>query len=103
MAVQLAEGHTASYSQNGHTDLATAEESKDPIVEILSAFYAIPNQYHADLFESIREAAESRDLRRLLDAISDWAATAQLYADPDLTTELTDAPGDRPTPHKSLT
>ena len=95
MAVQLAEGSTVSYSQNGHDDLASAEESKYPIVEILSAFYAIPNQYHADLFDSIREAAESHDLRQLLDAISDWSATAQLYADPDLAAELTRAIGNR--------
>ena len=95
MAIQAAESPLETYTQNGYANSALADERKDPIIEILSAFYAIPKEYHADLFNSIQSAAESNDLRRLLDTISDWAATAQLYADPNLAADLTEAIGNR--------
>lgn len=65
----------------------------DPMVGILSAFYSIPDKYHAGLFDDFREAAETRDLRRLLDTISDWSATAELYADEHLTHTVQQAIG----------
>lgn len=67
----------------------------DPIVGILAAFYLIPNNYQNELFDDFREAAEARDLRGLLDAISDWSATAQLYDHPTLASDLRDAIGGR--------
>ena len=60
----------------------------DPMVNIMAAFYSIPSEYHADLFSDFRNAADSGDLRQLLDAISDWAATAELYADVPLMQEV---------------
>ena len=85
MAIQTAPTFAVPSAQNGHADNPHEEQSKD----------SIPDEYHPDLFDSIREAAVSHDLRRLLDTISDWAATAQLYADPDLAAELTEAIGAR--------
>lgn len=67
----------------------------DPMVGILSAFYSVPDKYHIDLFNDFREAAEARDLRRLLDTISDWVATAELYADEHLAQEVQQAIGER--------
>ena len=63
----------------------------DPMVGILSAFYSIPTEYLGDLFHDFDEAAEAKDLRGLLDAISDWSATAELYADEHLTREVNQA------------
>ncbi len=96
MALQTAESSLApspqnGSPQNGHAQNGYKERGEDPIVAILAAFYSLPEQYHADLFDSIRDAANSHDLRHLLDAISDWAATAQLYANPDLAADLTEA------------
>lgn len=65
------------------------------MVGILAAFYSVPAEYHNDLFNDFREAAEARDLRRLLDTISDWAATAELYADKHLAQEVQQAIGER--------
>lgn len=67
----------------------------DPMVGILAAFYLIPNEYQDGLFDDFRRAAEAHDLRRLLDTISDWSATAQLYDHPTLASELKDAIGGR--------
>ena len=67
----------------------------DPMVEILNAFYSIPSDYHADLFKDFRDVADAQDLRGLLDAISDWAATAELYAHPSLANDLREAIGGR--------
>jgi hypothetical protein len=67
----------------------------DPMAGILSAFYSVPAKYHYDLFNDFKEAAEARDLRRLLDTISDWAATAELYADKHLAQEVQQAIGER--------
>jgi len=94
MAVQTAGNPAATYAANGH-NTEHPEQSEDSIVTILAAFYTIPSEYHADLFSSIREAADAHDLRRLLEAISDWAATAQVYADATLASELTEAIGSR--------
>ena len=66
----------------------------DPMVGILAAFYSVPDEYHTALFNDFREAAEAKDLRRLLDAISDWAATAELYADKHLAQEVQQAIGE---------
>lgn len=60
----------------------------DPIVDIMAAFYHLPSGYHADLFNDFRDAAQSHDLRQLLDTISDWAATAELYSHSSLATDL---------------
>lgn len=67
----------------------------DPMVSILAAFYLIPNDYQNELFDDFREAAEAHDLRSLLDTISDWSATAQLYDHPTLASDLRDAIGGR--------
>jgi len=66
----------------------------DPMVGVLAAFYSVPAEYHDDLFNDFKEAAEARDLRRLLDTISDWAATAELYADERLAQEVQQAIGE---------
>ena len=95
MAVQTAEASAATAAQNGHANDAGQQQNSDPVVEILDAFYSIPDEYHPDLFSSFRDAADSHDLRRLLEAISDWAATAQLYTNPDLAAGLTEAIGTR--------
>jgi len=63
----------------------------DPMVGVLSAFSSIPAEYHANLFNDFKEAAEAKDLRKLLDTISDWAATAELYADEHLAQEVKQA------------
>ncbi len=86
--------------QQGHWHSSmSAEEpavlTADPMVDILAAFYAIPNEYQADLFNDFKVAADSQDLRSLLDTISDWAATAELYAHPALAADLQDAIGGR--------
>ena len=70
-------------------------ENFDPLVTILASFHAIPEGQRKALFESFREAAESEDLRQLLDAISDWAATAEMYADTSLRTEFVTAQAGR--------
>ena len=67
----------------------------DPMVGILAAFYSVPAEYHAALFNDFKEAAEAKDLRRLLDTISDWAATAELYTDKHLAQEVQQAIGER--------
>jgi len=86
--------------QQGHLPTSKkAEESvaltADPMVRILSAFYSIPEEYSVELFTDFRNAAESHDLRRLLDTISDWAATAELYAHSSLAADLQGAIGER--------
>ena len=43
------------------------------------------------LFDDFKEAAEAKDLRRLLNTISDWMATAELYADKHLAQEVQQA------------
>ena len=63
----------------------------DLMVGILAAFYSVPDEYHMALFDDFKEAAEAKDLRRLLDTISDWAATAELYADKHLAQEVQQA------------
>ena len=69
--------------------------STDPIVEILDAFYLIPDDYRTDLFNDFRNAGDARDLRQLLDTISDWAATAELYTHSSLAADLRKAIGGR--------
>jgi len=70
---------------------ARAFLTPDPMVSVLSAFYSIPSEYLGDLFNDFRGAAETEDLRRLLDTISDWSATAELYADEHLAQEVKQA------------
>ena len=72
-------------------DYAARKYTDDPMVAILAAFRLIPDNYQNELFEDFRGAAESHDLRRLLDTISDWAATAQLYDHPTLARDLHEA------------
>lgn len=67
----------------------------DPIVNILAAFYSLPSDYYVNLFNDFRDAAQSQDLRRLLDTISDWAATAELYSQSSLAADLQEAMGER--------
>ncbi len=67
----------------------------DPLVPILGWFAALPSECHEALFADFADAAQKRDLRRLLDAISDWAATAEMYAHPELAEEVRDALGGR--------
>lgn len=84
-----------------HRIFATMSEEEstvitiDPMVNILGAFYLIPTDYRAELFTDFREAANSQDLRRLLDTISDWSATAELYAHHHLASDLQEAIGGR--------
>jgi len=88
-----------SYHRGGLHSPMSAEEpmtlTSDPMVDILAAFYLIPDDYQSELFEDFRGAVEAHDLRRLLDAISDWAATAQLYDHPTLAKDLQEAIGGR--------
>lgn len=83
------------YTDNAFQAPARGQEARavtpDPMVGVLSAFSSIPAEYHANLFNDFREAAEAKDLRRLLDTISDWAATAELYADEHLAQEVQQA------------
>ncbi len=83
------------HAENAPEHIAEEALTVDPIVNILSAFYCIPSDYHSDIFHDFCEAAQSQDLRRLLDTISDWAATAELYSQPDLAADLQDATGGR--------
>ncbi len=92
MADQTLIKTAGSSLQNIYADKGTPPVvAPDPMVGILSAFYSVPAQYHADLFNDFKEAAEAKDLRRLLDTISDWAATAELYADAPLAQEVQQA------------
>jgi len=87
---------------NGVSPLETSSETSaaefDPLVPILGWFAALPSECHEALFADFADAAQKRDLRRLLDAISDWAATAELYAHPELAEEVREA---LPTPDAS--
>lgn len=89
----------STYQQDRPSSPMSAEETvvmtADPMVTILAAFYSIPPDYLVDLFNDFQEAAGVRDLRRLLDTISDWSATAELYAHSSLATDLQDAIGGR--------
>ena len=93
--LESSEAFTERTESNGRESSPLAEApcalTPDPMVDILAAFYAIPSEYHADLFSDFRNAADSGDLRQLLDAISDWAATAELYADAPLMQEVLQA------------
>ena len=95
MAAQTVTDSSVTQVQNGQVNGVHPAQNKDPIIEILAAFYSVPDEYHGDLFKDFREAAEAQDLRRLLDTISDWAATAELYAHPTLAVELKEAIGGR--------
>ena len=95
MAVQTAENPAAARPQNGHGLEMAPLQTADPLTAILANFRAIPAQYHADLFRDFQDAATAHDLRRLLETVSDWAATAELYASPELAADLTEAIGDR--------
>jgi len=57
----------------------------------LAVTYSVPDEYHMALFDDFKEAAEAKDLRRLLNTISDWMATAELYADKHLAQEVQQA------------
>ena len=70
-------------------------EPYDPMVSILAWFAALPADSHEALFADFEDAAKSRNLRSLLDAISDWAATAELYANPEIADEVREAIGGR--------
>ena len=54
--------------QNHLQSLMSAEHystfTVDPIVEILDAFYSIPNDYYSDIFDDFRDAANSQNLRQ---------------------------------------
>ena len=74
-----------------------AAVTADPMIAILAAFYSIPTDCHSSLFSDFADAAHSHDLRTLLDTISDWAATAEVYAHPRLAADLREAiASDRP-------
>lgn len=86
------------YSQYQRSLVSEEEETvftTDPIVNILAAFYSLPTDHYAALFDDFRDAAEAHDLRRLLDTISDWAATAELYSQSGLAADLQEAIGER--------
>ncbi len=51
-----------------------------PIVLILERFSALPADCLDQLFADFETASRGRNLRALLDTISDWAATAEVYA-----------------------
>jgi hypothetical protein len=87
----VSEKHVLSAAMSSEITAVTT----DPIIEILAAFYYIPAKFHTDFFKDFQDAASSHDLRKLLDTISDWAATAELYAQPKLIADLKDAIGDR--------
>ena len=95
MTEQTTVQSVAAVPQNGHAKGVSSEKHSDPMVGVLAAFAFVPPEYHDDLFNDFREAAESHDLRRLLDTISDWAATAELYANPTLAAEIQEAIGGR--------
>lgn len=63
----------------------------DPIVAILRAFEDLPVDDQSEMFTDFVVAGESRDLRTLQDTISDWAATAELYANEDLHSQVINA------------
>lgn len=63
----------------------------DPIVPILERFSSLPADCLEQLFSDFETASRDRNLRGLLDAISDWAATAEVYAHPTLGAELREA------------
>lgn len=52
----------------------------DPIADIRAAFIFLPLDDYPTLFRDFRAAANSGDIRQLLDALSDWTAAAQRYA-----------------------
>lgn len=63
----------------------------DPLVPILERFSALPADCLEQLFADFEMAGRNHNLRGLLDAISDWSATAEVYADPTLGAELREA------------
>ncbi len=67
--------------------------STDPLTAVLSAFGSIPEEFLPALFQDFGEAARRGDLRQLLDTISDWAATAEAYQDPEFAEDLDNAIG----------
>ncbi len=88
-------GIRSQYQKSSVSEEEETVVTADPIVNTLAAFYSLPTDYHVDLFNDFRDAAESHDLRRLLDTISDWAATAELYSRSSLAADLQEAIGER--------
>ena len=71
--------------ENGVNQETPAEETPavsapDPIADIRAAFVFLPLEDYPALFTDFRSAANSGDLWRLLNTLSDWTATAQRYA-----------------------
>lgn len=95
MADNAMPAHAYGSTLTGGDQPSEAPHDYDPLIGILAAFEAIPVQHRDALFADFRKAAEAKDLRRLLDAISDWAATAKRHANPGLAAEVTAARGDR--------
>ena len=60
----------------------------DPMTALLAAFDSIPADVLPQMFADFEASAQSKDLRRLLDTMSDWSATADVYANPDLANAL---------------
>ena len=67
------------------------DDAFDPTISFLAAFNALPVPDREAMFEDFRKAATEKDLRQLLDTISDWAATAELYANASLGKEFEQA------------
>ena len=62
------------------TEETPAVSTPDPIADIRAAFIFLPLDDYPALFRDFREAANSGDIGRVLDALSDWTAAAQRYA-----------------------
>lgn len=71
--------------------ISDVSHEDDPIVPILERFLALPADCLEQLFADFETAGRDRNLRGLLDTISDWAATAEVYAHPTLGAELREA------------
>ncbi len=81
-----------SPSQTRPNNIVTsAFHGEDPLVPILERFSSLPADCLEQLFADFEMAGRNRNLRGLLDAISDWSATAEVCADPTLGAELREA------------
>ena len=52
------------------------------------------NEFYADFFNALEQALQEKDWSILEETIESWRATAEVLADPDLTTILTQSSAD---------
>jgi hypothetical protein len=95
LAVTPIKGLSKATNGAANRNISAENDVFNPIVPILVAFNALPVPDREAMFEDFRKAATEKDLRQLLDMISDWAATAELYANPTLHKEFNEAQAGR--------